>query len=104
MRCCLGERLLFHRQISLQIDARGFNRLMAEPQRDHRRRGFCPSHGDVDKRVAVGPTGLDQQERDVVLLAEPMGEGAAGGPRTDDDVIVDLTRGFAMTPALFPSR
>jgi hypothetical protein len=32
---CLGEDLLFYCQISLQIDMRGFNRLMAQPECDH---------------------------------------------------------------------
>ena len=36
MGCCLGEGFLFHRQIRLQIDMRGFNRFMTEPERDNR--------------------------------------------------------------------
>ena len=39
MRRRVGEDLLFHLQISLQIDVRGLNRLMAQPERDHRRIG-----------------------------------------------------------------
>ena len=43
--------------------------------------------GDVDQRVAVAPAGFDQHDTGTGILAEPVGQDAAGRARTDNDVI-----------------
>ncbi len=50
----------------------------------------------MDPGVAVPPAGLDQEHARVGILAEAVGEGAAGRPRTDDDGRIGLARhGFS---------
>ncbi len=56
--------------------------------RDRQRRGH------VDERVddVVGAAGLEDQHRARRVGAEPVGDGAAGGPAADDHVVVALAR------------
>jgi hypothetical protein len=45
------------------------------------------AHRHVDPRVPVAPAGFEQQHTDRRIFAQAAGEHAAGGARTDDDVI-----------------
>ena len=43
---------------------------------------------DVDERVEIAPARLDQQNARGAVLAQPVGQHAAGGAGADDDVVV----------------
>jgi hypothetical protein len=43
---------------------------------------------DMDERIEVAPTRFDQQHARGVILAQPVGQHAAGRTRTDDHVVV----------------
>ena len=45
---------------------------------------------DVDERIEVAPTRFDQQHARGFVLAQPIGQHAAGRTRTDDHVVVAL--------------
>ena len=56
--------------------------------------------GNMDQRIPVAPTGLDQQHAIVGVLGQPVGEHAARRAGADDDVIrIHLSFSFPKTPA-----
>ena len=58
--------------------------------------------GEVDQLVRVRAAGLDQEDRDVRVLAEPVGKHAAGRAGPDDHVVVHeptLTAGSSLASA-----
>ncbi len=44
----------------------------------------------MDERIEVAPAGLEQQHAGARILAQAVGQDAAGGAGTNDDVIVAL--------------
>ncbi len=54
------------------------------PDREHQARG----HVDVDVPRVVGPPRLEHEHPVRAILAQPVGEDAAGGASTDDDEVV----------------
>jgi hypothetical protein len=43
---------------------------------------------DMDERMEVAPAGFDQQHARVAVLAQAIGQHAAGRAAADDDVVV----------------
>ncbi len=58
----------------------------------------------MDVGVVVLAAGLDQQHLDVLVLAQPRGQDAAGGTCADDDVIVGGRGGLGHAGSEFKKR
>jgi hypothetical protein len=51
-----------------------------------------PGDGHVDEGVGIRPTGLDEQDVHVAILAQPVGEHAARRSSTHDHVVIHRHR------------